>query len=85
MKGDTRLLIAARQEARKGFDSNRYLSENDAAVSEGIAHANDVARTLRQNVVQGTSMENGDGVGEGASYSMFLISLLRCLWWRRLG
>jgi complex III assembly factor LYRM7 len=66
--GDARLLTAARREARKGFDTSRYLSETDAAVTAGIAHANDVARILRQNVVQGKQVDNGDD--DVASYSM---------------
>ncbi|KAI4123846.1 MAG: hypothetical protein LQ347_005992 [Umbilicaria vellea] len=54
---DIRLLAAARHEARKNFDTNRSLSSSSAQAAAGIAHAEDVARILRQNVVQGERVE----------------------------
>jgi hypothetical protein len=74
-------LTAARREARKGFDTSRYLSETDAAVTAGIAHANDVARILRQNVVQGKQVDNGDD--DVASYSMSFPLCHLWDWWSR--
>ncbi|MCJ1305431.1 Mitochondrial zinc maintenance protein 1, mitochondrial [Hypocenomyce scalaris] len=59
--GDVRLLTAARHEARKDFDTNRSLSSSNPEAAAGIAHAEDVARILRQNVVQGEKVsEEGE-------------------------
>lgn len=57
--GDERLLSAARHEARKGFNSKRQLAGGEEAAA-GIAHAEDVARILRQNVVQGQQLDGKD-------------------------
>ena len=59
--GDERLLSAARHEARKGFDSKRQLTSSGEEAAAGIAHAEEVARILRQNVVQGQQVnEKGE-------------------------
>jgi len=52
-QGDLPLLTAARHEARAGFLKNASLSPEDPALAPAIAHAEDVANILRQNVVQG--------------------------------
>jgi complex III assembly factor LYRM7 len=61
--GDQRLLSAARHEARKGFDSKRKLTSGGEEAAAGIAHAEDVARILQQNVVQGQRVDE-----EGEKY-----------------
>ena len=51
--GDMRILTAARVEARSRFDSNRELTPEDPVADQKIAEAMEVARILRQNIVQG--------------------------------
>ncbi len=51
--GDTRVLTAARQEARKRFEQQANLASDSPAIGAGIAHAEEVARILRHNIVQG--------------------------------
>lgn len=53
LPGDTRILSAARLEARSKFDSNRNLAPQDSVAEQKIAEAIEVARILRQNIVQG--------------------------------
>lgn len=65
-KGDMRMLTAARQEARKRFDDNRHLSSDSEEATTGIAQAEDAARILKHNVVQG--LQAGKGTQQ---YSMF--------------
>ncbi|KAI9046960.1 hypothetical protein LZ554_009035 [Drepanopeziza brunnea f. sp. 'monogermtubi'] len=55
--GDAPLLKAARQEAHHAFRKNAALSPEDPLLAPAIAHANDVAKILRENVVQG-KLEN---------------------------
>ncbi|KAA6412411.1 MAG: mitochondrial zinc maintenance mitochondrial [Lasallia pustulata] len=64
-QGDIRLLNAARREARKKFDTNRSLSSSSHEAAAGIMHAEDVARILRQNVVQGERLDE-----EGEKYQL---------------
>jgi len=52
-QGDLPLLHAARQEARNGFQKNSAILVEDPALASAIAHAEEVAQILRQNVVQG--------------------------------
>lgn len=51
--GDVAVLHAARQEARAGFRKNAAMSPDDPSLASAIAHAEDVARFLKENVVQG--------------------------------
>ena len=51
--GDPRILFAARVEARSKFNSNRSLSPESLDAEQKILEAQEVARILRQNVVQG--------------------------------
>ena len=51
--GDARLLDSARQEARKGFENSHVWSADSKEAIAGIAHAEEVARMLRHNIVQG--------------------------------
>jgi complex III assembly factor LYRM7 len=57
-------LLAARHEARKNFENNRGLATGSEDLSKQIAHAEEVAKFLRENVVQGQA----DGTG---NYSTF--------------
>jgi len=63
-------LFAARVEARRNFESNRNLSAGSDEVSKQIAHAEEVAKFLRENVVQGQAADD-----EG-NYSMRFKSVL---------
>ena len=51
--GDLRILSAARVEARSKFDQNRFLSPSSIEAEQKVLEAKEVARILRQNVVQG--------------------------------
>ena len=55
--GDTRILSAARIEARSRFDSHRTLSPEGLDAKQKIAEAEEIARILRQNIVQGQQTE----------------------------
>jgi complex III assembly factor LYRM7 len=52
-------LLAARHEARKNFEANRGLSTESDTLSKQITHAEEVARFLRENVVQGQADDDG--------------------------
>jgi complex III assembly factor LYRM7 len=56
--GDMNTLFAARAEARKNFESNRALAAGSDELSKQITHAQEVAKFLRENVVQGQAAEN---------------------------
>lgn len=58
-------MMAARHEARKGFEQNRSLSSGEA-VSQNVAYAEEIARILRENVVQGQASDE-----ESGRYSQF--------------
>jgi complex III assembly factor LYRM7 len=58
-QGDLRTLIAARVHARQAFEQNRNLEGE--ALSQEIGKAEEVAKMLRENVVQGIAGENNDG------------------------
>jgi complex III assembly factor LYRM7 len=51
-------LFAARAEARKNFESNRNLTAGSAELSKQITHAEEVAKFLRENVVQGQAKDD---------------------------
>ena len=53
MLGDGRMLSAACLKARTNFEKNRSLSIGDPETDQKIAEAQEVARLLRQNIVQG--------------------------------
>ncbi|KAF2828300.1 mitochondrial zinc maintenance protein 1, mitochondrial, partial [Ophiobolus disseminans] len=57
-QGDMNTLFAARAEARRNFESNRHLTAGSDELSKQIAHAEEVAKFLRENVVQGRAAEN---------------------------
>lgn len=51
--GDLPLLTAARKQARTAFSQNATLPPTDPASIAAVAHAEEVAKILRENVVQG--------------------------------
>ncbi|KAJ4305310.1 Mitochondrial zinc maintenance protein 1, mitochondrial [Kalmusia sp. IMI 367209] len=57
-KGDMRMLSAARLEARKNFENNRALATGSEELSKQITHAEEVAKFLRENVVQGQATDS---------------------------
>ncbi|KAK0508801.1 hypothetical protein JMJ35_009077 [Cladonia borealis] len=54
---DARMLYAARVEARSRFNNNRSLPVEIMDTQQKINEAEEVARILRQNVVQGQKVE----------------------------
>ena len=56
-KGDTHVLHAARVQAREGFRKNAAMEQGDPALGPAIAHAEEVAKILRENVVQGKKVD----------------------------
>ena len=52
------MLLAARHQARTSFAAGRSLLPDSSEASERITHAEDVAKILRQNVVQGRKVES---------------------------
>ena len=61
--GDTRMLLAARTEARSKFEQSRSVSTGSEEALKAIEHAKSVATILRQNLVQG-EQEEGDRYSE---------------------
>ena len=68
--GDFNTLVAARQQARHSFEANRALSYGSDEMSKQISHAEEVAKFLRENVVQGEALDK-----DAESYSM---RILKC-------
>ncbi|KAG8530105.1 uncharacterized protein KY384_005587 [Bacidia gigantensis] len=58
-QGDARVYSAAIKELHSKFSSNRHLSPEDPETSEKVAEAREVARLLRENIVQGESHAGG--------------------------
>ncbi|KAF9697180.1 hypothetical protein EKO04_004640 [Ascochyta lentis] len=56
-QGDANVLSAARVEVRKNFETNRHLQTGSEEFQKQIAHAEEVAKFLRENVVQGQATE----------------------------
>ena len=67
--GDARILSAARVEARSQFNKNRSLPADSDGAQQKVIEAQEVARILRQNVVQGQQV-TGSGK-EGQRYRAF--------------
>ena len=55
--GDISVLTAARRAARDQFEEKRSLSLDSKEAGDSIQYAKDVARVLRENVVQGKAVE----------------------------
>ncbi|KAJ4147112.1 hypothetical protein LMH87_001659 [Akanthomyces muscarius] len=64
-QGDAPILVAAQSRIRGEFRSKQSLDPKDSSVNEGIEHATQVAKVLRENVVQGKKMD-----GEEAKYKL---------------
>ncbi len=75
---DAWMLYAARVEARSKFDNNRSLPVESMDTQQKINEAEEVARILRQNVVQGQKVE-GTGVGDKRyrTYDLYTETLVR--------
>ncbi|KAK8191244.1 mitochondrial zinc maintenance protein 1, mitochondrial [Phyllosticta capitalensis] len=58
-EGDVAVMNAARFEARNNFEANRSLSEDSKDLEKSIAKANDVAKFLKENLVQGQVKDDG--------------------------
>jgi complex III assembly factor LYRM7 len=71
MKGDTQVLHAAHFQAREGFRKNAAMQEGDPALGPAIEHAEEVAKILRENVVQGKMV---DKEGEEIYSEFFFVS-----------
>lgn len=56
--GDAPLLHAARDQMRSGFRKNASLLPEDPAVAAAIKHAEEVAKILTENIVQGEHVGN---------------------------
>jgi len=57
-QGDIPTLTAARRAARDGFEQNRDLPPEEK--SKSIQYAEDVAKVLRENLVQGKAVEGDE-------------------------
>ena len=55
---DTALLHASRDQARATFLKNKVLAAQSAEAEAQIRHAEEVARVLRRNVVQGRKVDD---------------------------
>lgn len=69
-RDDTRLLTSALSTARSNFESSRILPPADAASK--VAHAEEVAKVLRRNIVQGRRSEAKEGGERFRKSCMFL-------------
>jgi complex III assembly factor LYRM7 len=56
--GDLNVLVAARAEVRKNFEADRHLQAGSDDISKKITHAQEVAKFLRENVVQGEATDD---------------------------
>lgn len=66
------MLYAARVEARSKFDNDRALPVESMDTQQKINEAEEVARILRQNVVQGQKVEaTGDGDKRYRTYDLY--------------
>lgn len=57
-KGDAKVLSAARQRIREGYELNRELADSEK-VEKAITELREVAKFLVQNIVQGEQKEDG--------------------------
>lgn len=58
------MLHAARIQARDGFNNLRSAKADSVEVVKGIAHAEEVAKLLRHNIVQGQKVEGKEALRE---------------------
>ncbi|RDW66857.1 hypothetical protein BP5796_09606 [Coleophoma crateriformis] len=59
-KRDLPLLTAAKKEARSGFLKNASMAPGDPQLAAAITHAEEVARILKENIVQGKKKADED-------------------------
>ncbi|KAM5369960.1 hypothetical protein ACJZ2D_008759 [Fusarium nematophilum] len=59
-QGDAPILSAAQDQIRNEFRQKASLNPSDADASAAIQHAEEVAKVLRENVVQGKKTEDGN-------------------------
>jgi complex III assembly factor LYRM7 len=71
--GDSRTLLAARQKVREGFESGRALACDGEEAAKQIQHAREVARFLRENVVQAEAMSK-----KADTFSKLVVARLSC-------
>ena len=71
---DMPILIAAREQVRAGFLEKRGLNPSDNDTTVAIRHAEDVAKILRENVVQGKQAE-----GKENTYSKYTLRRSSCV------
>ncbi|PSN72036.1 mitochondrial zinc maintenance protein 1, mitochondrial [Corynespora cassiicola Philippines] len=57
-QGDFNTLVAARHEVRRNFEANRGLAIGSEELSKQILHAEEVAKFLKENVVQGQALDD---------------------------
>lgn len=55
------MLSAARLQVRQNFEANRTLSPESEEYSKQVTQAEEVAKFLRENVVQGQAVDNDTG------------------------
>ncbi|GME63396.1 Mitochondrial zinc maintenance protein 1, mitochondrial [Neofusicoccum parvum] len=58
-QGDAAILSAARMKARDDFYASRTLDPSSEDAKKQVAHANEVAKILKENVVQGQVNDDG--------------------------
>lgn len=58
--GDAPVLAAAQQQIRDGFKQKASLTPSDPDAASAIQHAQEVAKFLRSNVVQGVRLDGHD-------------------------
>ena len=66
--GDARLLSASFTQARQSFEAQR--SSPPDKIREGVQHAFEVARVLREQVVQGAKVEGQNAIGTEERYQL---------------
>ncbi|KZZ88476.1 mitochondrial complex I protein Fmp36 [Moelleriella libera RCEF 2490] len=59
-RGDAPVLAAAQQQIRDGFRQKASLTPSDPDAASAIQHAQEVAKFLRSNVVQGVRLDGHD-------------------------
>ncbi|GAO17322.1 uncharacterized protein UV8b_05552 [Ustilaginoidea virens] len=61
-QGDAQVLAAARQKIRQEFRRKSGMEPSDSTTKEALFHAQEVAKFLRANVVQGKRLEGEDNM-----------------------
>jgi complex III assembly factor LYRM7 len=77
--GDLNVLVAARAEVRKNFEADRHLQAGSDDISKKITHAQEVAKFLRENVVQGEATDDAGNYSTRQSPTPLNGMLLTCI------